>query len=811
MRATKGEGLESTLPRHTHRDQIFTPLLSLGVALGATSCNEPATSSEQTNPAPASTASREWPEGRRGALHARVVATGIAGAGAISEVGAFIPGSALHDVPDFAAFTQPGRVFEPRRLLVASTSNFGAPLARPGDAAGAILSIDPSSDAVAVPPDFATSGTQASAQGGAVQLYTAQSPRFSHAPSTPATIDFTSVGLPTGISLNNGGRPWFSSATTGSAAAGTVSILNPDGGPIAVFAGDLTDHGTTTHGLSTAALGLAFLTKSPSADPKPVFAAVTADGSVVQVHASNGVDGLAPPGTITPIAGVGRAAAESTAPRVVARAGVVFNWAPTRNLVITDPLADRLVIVDVADDGQLFTAPRIRTITADELDVPIDVAPTTREVADANFNSNTMLGAGADLYVLNRGNNTIVRMQLDGKVTAVRAIDAPVPGFRANGICVSSDNQVLYVTATTPGQQGVVLAMPAFGASDTTDRLIAAAHAAGATDMTSIGATLFSIGMTPAEGLGPLYNAPSCASCHGVPFPGGMGVTPDAIERLEGRLDGDGTFQLLPGDRGPVARAHSIAELGFACGLSAGPAPEANVISPRSTMTLRGDGLIEAIRSRDILANQALEPAEVRGRPNLLADGRIGKFGWKANVATLVEFMGNAYRNELGITNPISPIDEVHGCGAGAGIEMDDLPLTAVTAFMNTLEPPAPSPACLGSSGAALFQSTGCASCHTPALPGRSIQVRLYSDLLLHDMGPGLADQMQQGSATGSEWRTMPLWRASERQRFLHDGRAATPRAAIAEHGGQAAAARAAFDALEATGQQALLDFLDCI
>ncbi|HWU86411.1 MAG TPA: di-heme oxidoredictase family protein [Kofleriaceae bacterium] len=797
--------------RHTHRNQILTPLLSLGVALGAMSCDEPATSLEQTNHALTSTASGERMQGHRGVLHARVVATGIPGAGAIAEVGAFIPGSALHDVPEFAAFTQPGRVFDPRRLLVASTSSFGAPLARPGDAAGAILSIDPSSDAVAVPPDFAASGTQASAQGGAVQLYTAQSPLFGHPPNTPATTDFTSVGLPTGISLNNGGRPWFSSATTGSAEPGTVSITNPDGRPIAVFAGDLTNHGTTTHGLSTAALGLAFLTKAPDAAPAPVFAAVTADGSVVQVHSSKGVDGLAPPGTITPIAGVSRTAAESTAPGVVTRAGVVFNWAPTSNLVITDPLADRLVIVDIADDGQLFTAPRIRAITADELDIPIDAAPTTREVADANFNSNTMLGAGADLYVLNRGNNTIVRMRLDGKVTAVRAIDAPVPGFRVNGICVSSDNQVLYVTATAPGQQGLVLAMPAFGASDTTEQLIAAAHAAGATDMTSIGATLFSLDMTPTEGLGPLYNAQSCASCHGVPFPGGMGVTPDAIEHLEGRLGHDGTFRPLHGHRGPAARAHSIAELGFACNLPTGPAPEANVISPRNTMTLRGDGLIEAIRSRDILANQALEPAAVRGRPNLLADGRIGKFGWKANVATLVEFMGDAYRNELGITNPISPIDEVHGCGARAGIEMDDLPLTAVTAFMNTLDPPAPSPACLGSSGAALFQSVGCASCHTPALPGRGSQVRLYSDLLLHDMGPGLADQMQQESATGSEWRTMPLWRLSERQRFLHDGRATTPRAAIAEHGGQAAAARAAFDALDAAGQQALLDFLNCI
>lgn len=791
------------------RRQILTPLLSLVLA---TSCGEPAGSLGVADNALASPESHERPNARRGVLHARVVATGIPGAGAITEVGVHLPGGALHDTPQFAAFTGPGQVFDPGRLLVATTSNFGAPLARPGDAAGAILSIDPSGDPVAVPPDFAAAGTQASALGGKVQLFTAQSPQFSHPANTPATGDFTSVGLPTGISLNNGnGRPWLSNAPTGSAGEGTITILNPNGLPISVFAGDRTNHGTTTHGLGTGSLGLALLTKSPDATAKPVFAAVDADGSVLQVHATNGVDGLAPPGTITPLAGVSRDAAESTEPRVVARAGVVFNWTPTSNLVIADPQADRLVVVDLADDGLLFVASRIHEIRADELDVPIDIAPTTREVAAANFAGNTMLGGGSDLYVLNRGNNTIARMRLDGEVTATRTIDAPVPGLRVNGIGVSSDNQTLYVTATTPGRQGVVLAMPAFDAGDTTDQLIAAARATGATDMTRIGAVLFSLDMTPDQGLGPLFNAQSCNGCHDAPFPGGMGITPEATERLEGRLDRDGTFQPLHGHRGPAARAHSIAELGFACGLPTGPAPRANVVSLRNTMTLRGDGLIDAIRLRDVLANQALEPAEVRGRPNLLADGRLGKFGWKANVATLVEFMGDAYRNEMGVTNPIDPEDEVHGCGARHGVEMDGVPLTAVTAFLNTLDPPAPALACLGSPGATLFQSVGCASCHTPALPGRSIQVHLYSDLLLHDMGPGLADQMQQESATGSEWRTMPLWRAVERQKFLHDGRASTVRAAIDAHAGQATGARAGFDLLDAAGQQALLDFINCI
>jgi CxxC motif-containing protein (DUF1111 family) len=133
--------------------------------------------------------------------------------------------------------------------------------------------------------------------------------------------------------------------------------------------------------------------------------------------------------------------------------------------------------------------------------------------------------------------------------------------------------------------------------------------------------------------------------------------------------------------------------------------------------------------------------------------------------------------------------------------------------FLNTLNPPAPSAACLNLPGAALFQSVGCASCHSPTLPGPGARgpVSLYSDLLLHDMGLALDDLVQQGSAKGNEWRTMPLWRVSERGKFLHDGRARTLADAIAAHGGQAQAARDAFLALDAGRRQALLAFLGCI
>jgi CxxC motif-containing protein (DUF1111 family) len=166
----------------------------------------------------------------------------------------------------------------------------------------------------------------------------------------------------------------------------------------------------------------------------------------------------------------------------------------------------------------------------------------------------------------------------------------------------------------------------------------------------------------------------------------------------------------------------------------------------------------------------------------------------------------------MGITNPLFPQDLVSGCGANlVKPEMDALPLQAVTAFLNTVDPPAPTNACLTSAGATQFQAVGCAQCHTPSLSSEGKRAHLYSDLLLHDMGPDLADGLPQGAASGSEFRTMPLWRVSDRAHFLHDGRATSLDEAIRTHGGQAAPSVQNFEGLGATDRQALLDFLNCI
>ena len=765
-------------------------------------------------------------------VQADVIASGIPGAGAIAQIGTFHKGGPFHDNATFAASTQPGQVLDRTRLLVASTSNFGAPLAQATEAPGAVLSIDVSDGPIAVPANFAAGDGQASAANGKVIVYAAQSPAFLNGLNNPTAVTsaLPSAGLPLGISINNGfGRVWLANAPGGSAGDGTITVIDPSGIPLAgapdkvaggVFAGNVTNRGpASTQGLTAGALATALAGKSPDQSVRAVFFAALADGSIAQVHVQKGVDALAPPGSFTPIAGINTDAAESSDPGILTRVGIAFNWVPTRILYVTDPLADRILALDISDEGvtpqTLMTASNPRYLQSQWLDKPVDMAPAVVEVSARNFASNTTLGGGSDLYVLNRGNNTIVRMRQDGTVVAVRRIAAGIPDFRVNGIAVSEDARTIWISATAPQRQGFVLRTATFGAGFSTSSMIESAVNAGANGAVAQGSDMFGRDLTPAQGLGPLFNGQVCDTCHNTSgnatFAGGMGVAADTFVTRIGRFQ-NGQFQLLPG-RAPIARQHSVAELGVGCGLPTGVPPQATATSLRSAPTLRGTSLLDNIRIGDIDRVRLAEPDAVRGRFNILGDGRIGRFGWKAQTATLVEFMGEAFRDESGLSNALAPYDYVSGCGQGRRTEADAAPLTSLVAFLNTIDPPVPAPACLNSPGAAVFSAIGCAQCHTPSLPGPggAAPVFAFSDLLLHDMGPGLADGFVQGTATGSEFRTAPLWRVSDRAHFLHDGRAKTITDAILAHGGQAAAAKAAFSALSASDLQALLAFLNCI
>lgn len=421
-------------------------------------------------------------------LRARVVAVGIPGASAISQVGVFLPGGPIHDKPAFAAFTQPGKILDPARILVGSSSNFGAPLANAGQLEGSFLSIDPSgSNQLTVPSNFASAGGQASALGGSVQLYTAQSPAFVNGLNNPAavTAGFTGASNPLGISINNAfGRLWPANAPFGLEGIGTSTILDPSGIGLAgapnhqaggVFAGNLTPRlpsQVIPGALNAGAVGTAFLGHSPDGSTRAVFSVVLADGSIVQEHTGKAVDGLAPAGTISPLTGRSSDDVDDDDNRgATPRLGIIFNWAPTRILFVSEPFQNQIAALDLTDDGVVFRVSNVRHFSSEALDHPVDLAPVKIETADPNFSSNTTLDEGSDFYVANRGNNTIVRMTQDGTVVAVRRVrqadGRSLGNARLNGITTSPDGSTIFVTVTgrlagQPQSAGAVLAMPSF-------------------------------------------------------------------------------------------------------------------------------------------------------------------------------------------------------------------------------------------------------------------------------------------------------------------------------------------------------------
>jgi CxxC motif-containing protein (DUF1111 family) len=344
-------------------------------------------------------------------------------------------------------------------------------------------------------------------------------------------------------------------------------------------------------------------------------------------------------------------------------------------------------------------------------------------------------------------------------------------------------------------------------------RALAGDHAA----LAARGAVLFVTPFTPAQGLGPLFNHQSCVGCHAVPSAGGMGPEGLGTATRVGRLSPAG-FDALLGRGGPVARARSVNELGSRCDLVAGISAHANVTSVRNAPGLYGSGLIDQIPDAEIIAGAIPRGDGVHGRAHRIRgadDGeRVGRFGWKADTITLRQFVADAFRNELGITSPLAPVDLVptgppdraRCAGEGAGLEDDGGIVDAVAAFLASL-PPLTTPA-VWQGGAALFSTTGCAACHSPSLVSPAGPVRLYSDLLLHDLGPDLDDKVVQGQAGGRDWRTTPLWGLRARPRLLHDGRARTVTEAIAAHGGEATAARQRFNQLSVPERAALLAFL---
>ncbi len=374
------------------------------------------------------------------------------------------------------------------------------------------------------------------------------------------------------------------------------------------------------------------------------------------------------------------------------------------------------------------------------------------------------------------------------------------------------------------------------------------------------------------DGLGPLFNARSCSGCH---FKDGRGRPAENGEDLPGLLlrlgmPGDGADVPHPvyggqlQDRAvlgarPEARfvvREDVVEGTFADGTPyelvrpryeltdwSGPEPSDTLrIGPRVANQVVGLGLLEAIpvaRLEELADPDDADGDGISGRihwlPGEAGESVAGRFGWKATQPTVKHQSAAAFAGDLGITSPLFPSDDQTDVQRsridlpnGGTPEIDDQKLDRVAFYSATLAVPAQRDADLPEvlRGAELFDRFGCARCHTPVqhtgdaaiTPSfRDVSFRPYTDLLLHDLGEDLADPKRDGDAEPAEWRTPPLWgiglfeAVNGHTRYLHDGRARNLAEAVLWHGGEAAAARAAFVACSAAERGDLLHFLESL
>ena len=341
---------------------------------------------------------------------------------------------------------------------------------------------------------------------------------------------------------------------------------------------------------------------------------------------------------------------------------------------------------------------------------------------------------------------------------------------------------------------------------------------------------------TADDGLGPTYNDVSCVACHQSPDTGGIS---QSNELRAGHLNSVGTFVNPPGGSSLIqlrALAAPIQE-------RLDNAPLENIRTFRTSLNVIGDGFVESIANSTLTALRDSQPAEFRGTiinvPVVEANGalRIGRFGWKNQHASLVSFSGDAYLNEMGITNPFD--------GNGGTVENNALG-QSVAAFDTVADPEddgddaeafanfmratrAPGRGAITAAvqaGQTLFNQINCNVCHTPSIvtaPAGTLinggvitvpavlgdeRIRPFSDFLLHNVGTGDGIVQNGGAATRNMVRTPPLWGVRMRPLLMHDGLSFTFNEAIQRHAGQATSSRNAFNALTADQKAQVVAFL---
>jgi CxxC motif-containing protein (DUF1111 family) len=376
-------------------------------------------------------------------------------------------------------------------------------------------------------------------------------------------------------------------------------------------------------------------------------------------------------------------------------------------------------------------------------------------------------------------------------------------------------------------------------------------------------------------GLGPIYNNVSCINCHSrdgrgrppgideglvsllfrlslpkaedsvagkppTPVPGfGTQLNNRAIVEAnpEGKVKIEYTEQTLTTADG--TRVH-LRHPNYTLTETYQPLPENVEVSPRVAPAVFGLGLLEAIPENAILAyadEADIDGDGISGKPNFVWDVvqqryTLGRFGWKANQPTLLQQVAAAYNDDMGITTSLFSVENSAGQSQltehSVTPEVSDEILEVVTFYVQTLAVPArrdiDDPQV--KQGEQLFAEAQCANCHVPTLrtsvlagvPSVSNQtIHPYTDLLLHDMGPDLADNRPDFHANGREWRTPPLWgiglvrRVNGHTNFLHDGRARDLMEAILWHGGEAEASRQTVKQMSKAERDALIAFLESL
>lgn len=334
-----------------------------------------------------------------------------------------------------------------------------------------------------------------------------------------------------------------------------------------------------------------------------------------------------------------------------------------------------------------------------------------------------------------------------------------------------------------------------------------------------------------ADGLGPIFNASGCGECHLTPILGGSS---QITEKRAGFFDGAVFFE-HPGGSLIHDRAipSSLQELTLP--------GRTNVTAMRASVSVLGDGFVEAIHNATLEAIASRQPASMRGLLIRVPVGegtatRTGRFGWKNQHASLVSFSADAYVNEMGITSPLEP-DEPTSNGHSVA-EFDTVPdpddegvdVELFALFMRSTKAPprdlVRAATMNARNGRRIFSEIGCATCHTPdittARPGTVINggalkvanalgnkiIHPFGDFLLHDVGTGDGIVQNGGAATRNMVRTAPLWGLRTRGRFMHDALSFNLTDAILRHDNQARAPRDAFNALRTRDKDKLIAFL---